>query len=127
MNPLAINLILALDSQLQIFPGKLETRACSIFLPLHSAAKRAGARVCCPRAALNSCKAPLGTQAASRLGDLKGEGARGDRDTSECNFFKREKNRNGCAKGLDLEDEREEYADCMEEKEGYTGRNVFNI
>lgn len=85
MNPLAINLILALDSQPQIFPGKLETRACSIFHPLRSAAKRAGARVCRPRAAVNSCKAPLGTQAASRLRDLKG--ARGDRDTSESNFL----------------------------------------
>lgn len=39
-NFLAITLILALDSQTQVFPDKLEAGACSVFFPLHSGAKK---------------------------------------------------------------------------------------
>ena len=46
--------MLALDSQTEIFPGKLETGVCSVFCPLHGRAKRTRARIRYPTAVLHT-------------------------------------------------------------------------
>lgn len=46
---------------------------------------------------------------------------------SESDFFKKGKNRSGCAQGQDFEHEWQQYADHMEAKEDCAGKNVCDF